>query len=129
MMVFNYIIGNHDAHGKNFSILHNNGFELAPFYDLVSTQVYPLDNKFAMAIGRTFRFDRIKKHSFEVFAKDMNVRPRLLISFINEVCKAIENEVDGLIAEHEGNYGEAKIYKDLSKIINSNTIQLQRCFR
>ncbi len=53
----------------------------------------------------------------------------LLISFINEVCKAIENEVDGLIAEHEGNYGEAKIYKDLSKIINSNTIQLQSCFR
>jgi len=37
---FNYIIGNHDAHGKNFSILYKKEFELAPFYDLVSTQVY-----------------------------------------------------------------------------------------
>ena len=129
MMVFNYIIGNHDAHGKNFSILHNNGFELAPFYDLVSTQVYPLDNKFAMAIGRTFRLDRIKKHSFEVFAKDMNVRPKLLISLINEGCKTVENEVDGLIAEHERNYGEAKIYEDLNGIIKSNAIQLQSFFR
>jgi len=129
MMVFNYIIGNHDAHGKNFSILHNNGFELAPFYDLVSTQVYPLDNKFAMAIGRTFRLDRIKEHSFEVFAKDMNVRPNLLISLINEGCKTVENEVDGLIAEHERNYGEAKIYEDLNGIIKSNTIQLQSFFR
>ncbi|MCD4719747.1 MAG: type II toxin-antitoxin system HipA family toxin [Desulfobacula sp.] len=129
MMIFNYIIGNHDAHGKNFSILHNKGFELAPFYDLVSTQVYPLDNKFAMAIGQTFRFDRIKEHSFKIFAKDMNVRPKLLTSLVNEVCEVVKNELDGLIAEHEKNYGEAKIYKDLSEIIKSNSIQLQSFFR
>ena len=90
MMIFNYIIGNHDAHGKNFSILHNKGFELAPFYDLVSTQVYPLDNKFAMAIGQTFRLDRIKEHSFTIFSKNMNVRPKLLISLVNEVCEAVK---------------------------------------
>jgi serine/threonine-protein kinase HipA len=129
MMIFNYIIGNHDAHGKNFSILHKNGFELAPFYDLVSTQVYPLDNKFAMAIGRTFRLDRIKEHSFEVFARDMNVRPKLLASLLNEECKAVVNEVDALIAEHEKNYGEAKIYEDLNKIIKLNTVKLQSFFR
>ena len=129
MMAFNYIIGNHDAHGKNFSILHNKGFELAPFYDLVSTQVYPLDNKFAMAIGQTFRLDRIKEHSFKIFAKDMNVRPKLLTSLANEVCEVVKNELDGLIAEHEKNYGEAKIYKDLSEIIKSNIIQLQSFFR
>ncbi|MCD4674632.1 MAG: type II toxin-antitoxin system HipA family toxin [Desulfobacula sp.] len=129
MTVFNYIIGNHDAHGKNFSILHNKGFELAPFYDLVSTQVYPLDNKFAMAIGQTFRLDRIKEHAFKKFAKDMNVRPNLLISLIDEVCEAVKNGLDGLIAEHEKNYGEAKIYKDLNKIIKSNIIQLQSFLR
>ncbi|HEW91869.1 MAG TPA: type II toxin-antitoxin system HipA family toxin [Thermotogaceae bacterium] len=129
MMTFNYIIGNHDAHGKNFAILHNKGFELAPFYDLVSTQVYPLDNKFAMAIGQTFRLDRIKEHSFKKFARDMNVRPKLLISLINEVCEAVKNGLDGLIAEHEKNYGAAKIYKDLNKIIKSNIIQLQSFLR
>ncbi|MCF6246826.1 MAG: type II toxin-antitoxin system HipA family toxin [Desulfobacula sp.] len=129
MMGFNYIIGNHDAHGKNFSILHKKEFELAPFYDLVSTQVYPLDNKFAMSIGRTFRYDRIKEHSFKRFAKDMNVRPKLLASLINEVSETVINEVDGLIAEHEKNYGEAKIYKELNKIIKSNIIQLLDFFR
>ena len=128
MMIFNYIIGNHDAHGKNFSILHNKGFELAPFYDLVSTQVYPLDNKFAMAIGQTFRLDRIKEHSFTIFSKNMNVRPKLLISLVNEVCEAVKNELDGLIAEHEKNYGEVKIYNNLNHIIKSNIIQLQSFF-
>jgi serine/threonine-protein kinase HipA len=129
MMVFNYIIGNHDAHGKNFSILHSKGFDLAPFYDLVSTQVYPLDNKFAMAIGQTYKLNRIKEHSFEAFAKDMDVRPKLLTSLINQECKAVENEMDGLITEHVKNYGEAKIYDDLNKIIRSNTAQLQTFFR
>jgi len=129
MMIFNYIIGNHDAHGKNFSILYNKGFELAPFYDLVSTQVYPLDNKFAMAIGQTFRRDRIKEHSFKIFARDMNVRPKLLTSLANEVCRAVKNELDGLMAEHEKNYGAAKIYKDLREIIKSNITQLESFFR
>ena len=125
MMIFNYIIGNHDAHGKNFSILHNKDFKLAPFYDLVSTQVYPLDNKFAMAIGQTYRLDWIKNHSFEKFSRDMNIRPNLLISLINEVCKAVKNKLGDLIAEHDKNYGKAKIYRDLNKIIKSNIIQLQ----
>ena len=129
MMVFNYIIGNHDAHGKNFSILHKKDFELAPFYDLVSTQVYPLDNKFAMAIGQTFKLDRIKEHSFKKFAKDMNVRPKLLTSLINEVCEIVKNNLSRLIAKHEKNYGEAKIYKELNEIIKSNMIQLQSFFR
>ncbi len=129
MMVFNYIIGNHDAHGKNFSILHNDGFELAPFYDLLSTQIYPLDNKFAMAIGPTFRLDRIKDHSFELFAKDMNVRPNLLKKLIKEICGAVEKELNGLILAHEKNYGESKIYKNLNEIIKSNIAQLQGFFR
>ncbi len=82
-----------------------------------------------MAIGQTFKLDRIKEHSFEVFAKDMDVRPKLLTSLINEECKAVENEMDDLITEHERNYGEATIYEDLNKIIRSNTAQLQTFFR
>ena len=129
MVIFNYIIGNHDAHGKNFSILHNKDFDLAPFYDLVSTQVYPLDNKFAMAIGQTFRLARIKEHSFKKFAADMNVRPKFLISLINEMCERVKNELDGLLAEHHEKYGESKIYNDLNGIIRSNSVQLQNFFR
>lgn len=129
MMIFNYIIGNHDAHGKNFSILHDNDFKLAPFYDLVSTQIYPLDNKFAMAIGQTFRLDRIKDHSFELFARDVNVRPNLLKNLTKDICRAVEKELESVILAHEKTYGEAKIYKDLNEVIKSNITQLQRFFR
>ena len=52
-VLFNYLIGNADAHGKNFSLLYRGGRpELAPAYDLLSTAVYPeLSEKMAMKIG------------------------------------------------------------------------------
>lgn len=55
-VIFNWAIGNSDAHGKNFGVLHeHDGPRLAPLYDLVSTLVYDdLDHAMAMAIGETF---------------------------------------------------------------------------
>src|SRR5215469_3665364 len=53
IVIFNYLIGNADAHGKNFSLLYDEGKpRLAPAYDLLSTAVYPeLAPKMAMKIG------------------------------------------------------------------------------
>lgn len=52
-VVFNYLIGNNDAHGKNFSLLRDaDQVRLAPLYDLVCTQAYPaLAAEMAMKIG------------------------------------------------------------------------------
>jgi serine/threonine-protein kinase HipA len=53
LVIFNFVIGNHAAHGKNFSLLYiDNTVKLAPAYDLLCTDVYPgLSNKQAMKIG------------------------------------------------------------------------------
>lgn len=52
-VVFNFLIGNCDAHGKNFSLLReDHKVRLAPLYDLVGTQAYPeLSASMAMKIG------------------------------------------------------------------------------
>lgn len=52
-IVFNVMIGNNDAHGKNFSLLREkDAIRLAPLYDLVSTQAYPdLASDMAMKLG------------------------------------------------------------------------------
>jgi serine/threonine-protein kinase HipA len=53
LVIFNYCIGNADAHGKNFSFLYQKLTPiLAPAYDLLSTSIYPqLSPKMAMQIG------------------------------------------------------------------------------
>jgi len=41
-LIFNVLIGNADAHGKNYSFLYSGGERrLAPYYDLVSTLAWP----------------------------------------------------------------------------------------
>src|ERR1035441_7654806 len=54
-VIFNYLIGNSDAHGKNISLLLlPEGPMLAPFYDLISTRIYAhygLAEGLAMKIG------------------------------------------------------------------------------
>lgn len=51
-LVLNWLIGNCDAHGKNYSLLYDTGAPtLAPLYDLVGTTTYPrLTTRLAMSI-------------------------------------------------------------------------------
>jgi serine/threonine-protein kinase HipA len=54
-VIFNLLIGNHDAHAKNFSLVYmpDRSVRLAPLYDLVSTVFYPeLADRMAMKIGK-----------------------------------------------------------------------------
>ena len=67
-MVFNFLIGNCDAHGKNFSLLHHDAhiLSLSPLYDLVSTMYYPsLSANMAMKIGNEYKLERIGLHQWE----------------------------------------------------------------
>ena len=57
-VVFNFLIGNGDAHGKNFSVLYRTRApRLAPVYDALCTTVYPaIAKKMAMKFDGKFEF-------------------------------------------------------------------------
>lgn len=70
--LFNLIIGNADAHGKNFSLLHTNeGITLAPLYDLLSTVSYPdLSPNLAMKIAKRARLEDLVARDWAKFAEE-----------------------------------------------------------
>lgn len=71
--LFNVIVGNADAHAKNFSLLrHANGdVVLAPLYDLVATRAWPeLSPRLAMRFGGAGKLEEIDGESFARFAAD-----------------------------------------------------------
>lgn len=76
-VLFNYLIGNNDAHGKNFSLLYTvAGAEpyvrLAPFYDLVSTAYYrELSPKMAMKIGGKYLPNDLRLRHWEAYWQDI----------------------------------------------------------
>jgi serine/threonine-protein kinase HipA len=59
-VTLNVLLGNGDAHGKNFSLAHNpsGALTLTPLYDLMSTLHYG-DNRLAMYIDSVQRTDRV----------------------------------------------------------------------
>lgn len=81
-VMFNYLIGNADAHAKNLSVLiDEKGFQLAPFYDLLCVQTYG-DAGLALFIGDEESFDSVGAHSWEALSNDCGFNAQqLLVEF------------------------------------------------
>lgn len=97
-VVFNYLIGNNDAHGKNFSLIYREGEAcLAPLYDLVSTASYPeLSNRMAMKIGGENEARRLRsKHWFKFFT-DAELGPSMAIQRMRNLASKVKSEVRSL---------------------------------
>jgi len=103
IMIFNYLIGNNDAHGKNFSLLYlpNDTIQLAPLYDVLSTRIYgELTKKMAMKIGSTYDLDFVEPRHWQQLCQDIGYSYPLfretLLSQIEAILKAAREERDFL---------------------------------
>lgn len=79
-LVFNVLIGNCDAHGKNYSLLYDSPApSLAPLYDLVSTAAYDeLTTRLAMSIDGATMLDEVGVESWKRLAEEVGFAPRFL---------------------------------------------------
>jgi len=79
-VIFNYLIGNNDVHGKNFSILYyGDSVRITPLYDLLSTVYYPeLDKNMAMRIGGEYDSDKILPRHFDNMAEETELGKALV---------------------------------------------------
>jgi len=93
-LVFNFLIGNSDAHGKNASfLLLPQGPVLAPFYDLLSTRIYShygLAEGLAMKIGGESDPGAIRRAHWEALASEIGVKPKFVISRVVDISEKIE---------------------------------------
>ena len=81
IVVFNYLVGNTDAHIKNSSLLYSpdmKSVRLAPAYDLVSTTVYEQSTReMAFYIGGDLLIDHITRESFRKAALEIGISKRI----------------------------------------------------
>lgn len=69
-VMFNFLIGNADAHGKNISVLLGpQGIRLAPFYDLLNVRVYG-DEGLALRIGDAETFEEVNINAWQEWCED-----------------------------------------------------------
>jgi len=92
-LLFNLVIGNLDAHSKNYSLILEGGDtpRLAPLYDLLSTSIYPgLSRKLAMKFGGENRPEYIRPRHLERLATDLGMRAAPLRRRAKDLCERIE---------------------------------------
>lgn len=111
-VIFNFLIGNNDAHGKNFSLLYQNiGTEnqeirFAPLYDIVSTIYYPdLSRTMAMKIGDEYSCEKVTPNDFERLAEDARLAKPLVKRRVPELADAVLTALGALPID--GPVGEA----------------------
>lgn len=90
-VIFNTLVGNHDAHGKNFSLLYTAREPvLAPLYDVLCTAVYPhLTDKMAMKIGGKYRFTELLARHWEQFAADAGLSPAQVKKRVVDIARRL----------------------------------------
>lgn len=123
--VFNVLIGNADAHLKNLSFFSTSvGYELAPFYDLVSTVAYNTptysdhgerwpDCELSMPIGEATRFSEVRRADVLLMAEQLGMRrtgaERELDRLLQGLGQAIARVRDEVGAIAQPDAGESRL--------------------
>lgn len=98
-VLLNFVLGNSDAHGKNFGLLYEDDGapRLAPLYDLVSTRVYDVVPDMAMSLGGTVNPGEVDLARWRELAADARLgraaiiaRIRRRVPRISDCCDAVE---------------------------------------
>jgi len=103
--VTNFVLGNSDAHGKNFAILFTeSGRRLAPLYDVVCTAVYDLDDAMAMSIGDVFDPSKVTHSDWVDMSHDCDLRVETFLELVLGTAGRILNCVTSVagLAKAEG---------------------------
>ena len=94
IVVFNYLIGNTDAHIKNFSLLYTPDLRtvrLAPAYDIVSTAVYEQSTRdMAFSIGEACSIDDVSEESFRQAAGETGLGEKTAMKRYDFLCGCFE---------------------------------------
>lgn len=99
-VVCDIMIGNGDAHLKNWSFLYKDGVnaELSPAYDIVPTFLYG-DQSMALAFGGTRNPAIIGLHRFERAAGLLKVDPKLVVKEAKETVGRVLDTWPKMLAE------------------------------
>jgi len=122
--LFNFFIGNADAHLKNLSFLWSGrGWELAPHYDLLSTSVYRAPEwgaeDLVFPMGGATRFANVTKAEIGAFGQSIGVPVRLTLLELERLAKDLWREAQAMLQAYEQGItqqvdpGEARLLRQI----------------
>ena len=108
-VLFNILTGNGDAHLKNLSFrVHPDGLELAPFYDLLSTESYRTGPEshprwphcdLSIQVGGAKTFAGVTREHFNALADQLGANPRAVSRLLDQFTTTIIPAADALVEQ------------------------------
>ena len=95
------LVGNADAHGKNYSLLYRGGgVEVAPLYDLLSTVAYAeLSPRFAMRPARRATLEELRRGDWDRFARSVGIAAPFVRRRVAELAELAGNRAGAVAGE------------------------------
>lgn len=116
---FNLLIGNNDSHSKNISfLLKDNKIELAPYYDLLCTAIYPrLKKQFSFMIGDRDDASRIGKNQLDSLDSTLGVKEGTMCERMVLMKEKLMEHKDLVANEIKDEFSHVKIALRISELI------------
>ena len=116
---FNLLIGNNDSHSKNIAfLLKDSKIELAPFYDLISTAVYPsLKRQFSFKIGGRNEYSQIGKNQFAELDQELGLKVGTMADRMKQMSQSLHIHKVTLARRISEMFKEVKIVNRVSNLI------------
>jgi serine/threonine-protein kinase HipA len=128
MLIFHFLIGNADAHGKNYALLYRGKTpDLAPVYDAICTAVYPsMTKRLAMKIGGRNLPDTIHLKHWLMVVSDTAPAQRLLEDELQKTAQLTLDASEKLAAELRDEGIDHPIIGKIQKVIKNRAQRLAR---
>lgn len=131
--VFNYLVGNSDAHAKNLSFLYgqNNTTRLSPFYDLIAIHAWPshvFNHDLALSIGGESNIHKIKRGHWERLADECEISFKLFDTAISQLKEGIIGAFDSAQHRFETAHGKYPAFQQVRSALIKNQKLLQKAF-
>jgi serine/threonine-protein kinase HipA len=123
-VIFQILIGNTDAHGKNVSFFYGiQGLELAPAYDLVCRPAIDdaqLAETFAMAIGDAFTEPEISPVEWAAFASDCGLPIMMVSQQLQRLAIRVLDSLPGVVADLTDARVSVEVANTIAGIVERN---------
>ncbi len=122
-VLFNVVIFNYDAHGKNISFfVTQDGITLAPFYDLVNIKMYPdFEHEMAMALGDEFDGEVVNAYQLADFADSCKLSRSLVATRLGNLLEQLNRALESDLID------VAKTTQEEQYLIRYKAMIRQRC--
>jgi serine/threonine-protein kinase HipA len=121
-VLFNLLIGNCDANGKNISWNYStNDISVTPFYDMLSISIYgnKYNQNLAMAVGDNFSA-KVYAYDLSEMCEACELQPRFVSRTLEKMTKAVFTETDTLLSGLDRSGDESDFATKLIFLLKAN---------